>query len=154
MYYQSNWICACSCLFCSVIVCLYICVCACLLQNNMRMYNQINIHGSEVHCGSAFEPGGSGLPYYCTPPVRVPAVLCALAVWRLSTKKNSRDRRINYVKGGPEPSKKIIRKVLSPVGRFHFCIIPVPKQIWPCHPTWYISWAGWSVQKCQKISGC
>jgi len=24
------------------------------------------------------------------------------------------------VKGGPEPSKKIIQKVLSPIGRFHF----------------------------------
>jgi len=48
---------------------------------------QINIHRSEVHCGSAFEPGGSGLPYYCTPPVCVPAVLGALGVWRLSKKK-------------------------------------------------------------------
>jgi len=77
-------------MFCSVINCLYICVCACLLQNNMRMYIQINIHRSKVLCGSAFEPGGSGLPYYCTPPVCVPAVLGALAVWRLSTaqKKN------------------------------------------------------------------
>jgi len=27
---------------------------------------QINIQRSEVHCGSAFEPGASGLPYYCT----------------------------------------------------------------------------------------
>ena len=24
------------------------------------------IHVSKVHCGSAFEPGASGLPYYCT----------------------------------------------------------------------------------------
>jgi len=35
----------------------------------------------KVHCGSAFEPGASGLPYYCTPPVYVPVVLGALAVW-------------------------------------------------------------------------
>jgi len=34
---------------------------------------------SYVHCGSAFEPGASGLPYYCTPPVRVPVVIGALA---------------------------------------------------------------------------
>jgi len=34
-----------------------------------------------VHCGSAFEPGASGLPYYCTPPVCVLAVSGALAVW-------------------------------------------------------------------------
>ena len=80
-------ICACSRVFCSVIVCLNICVCAYLLQNNIRMYNEINIHRSEVYCGSAFEPGSSGLPYYCTPPVCVPAVLGALAVWRLSTNK-------------------------------------------------------------------
>jgi len=49
-----------------------------------KRIRQINIHRAEVHCGSAFEQGGSGLPYYCTPPVRVPDVLCALAVWRLS----------------------------------------------------------------------
>jgi len=36
----------------------------------------------EVHCGSAFEPGTSGLPYSCTPPVCVPDVLGALVVWR------------------------------------------------------------------------
>jgi len=48
---------------------------------------QINIHRSEVYCGRAFEPGGSGLPYYCTPPVCVPAVLGAPAVWRFSKKK-------------------------------------------------------------------
>jgi len=48
---------------------------------------QINIHRSEVHCGSVFEPGGSSLPYYCTPPVCVPDVFGALAVWRLSKKK-------------------------------------------------------------------
>ena len=28
----------------------------------------------------AFEPGDSGLPYYCTPPVCVPDVIGALAV--------------------------------------------------------------------------
>jgi len=35
-----------------------------------------------MNCGSAFEPGASGLPYYCTPPVCVPDVIGALAVWR------------------------------------------------------------------------
>jgi len=43
---------------------------------------------SMVHCGSAFKPGASWLPYYCTPPVCVPAVLGARAVWRQNTKKN------------------------------------------------------------------
>jgi len=46
---------------------------------------QINIHRSEVRCGSAFEP----LPYYCTPPVCVPAVPGALVVWRLSKKNEN-----------------------------------------------------------------
>ena len=36
----------------------------------------------EVHCRSAFEPGASGLPYYCTPPVCIPDVLGALIVWQ------------------------------------------------------------------------
>jgi len=44
-------------------------------QITCECIRQINIHRSEVHCGSAFEPGGSGLPYYCTPPLCVPAVL-------------------------------------------------------------------------------
>ena len=40
-----------------------------------------------VHCGSVFEPGASWLPYYCTPPVCIPDVLGALAVWRFQKKK-------------------------------------------------------------------
>ena len=40
----------------------------------------------KVHCGSAFEPAASGLPHYCTQPVRVPDVIGALAVWRQNTK--------------------------------------------------------------------
>ena len=31
-----------------------------------------------MNCGSAFEPGASGLPYYCTPPVTTPAVIGAV----------------------------------------------------------------------------
>ena len=49
--------------------------------------SQNNIHVSKVHCGSAFEPGASGLPYYCTPPITVPAVNGARAVWWQNTKK-------------------------------------------------------------------
>ena len=44
------------------IVCLCICVCECLLQNN----NHKTKHNNNTDCGSAFEPGASGLPYYCT----------------------------------------------------------------------------------------
>ena len=39
--------------------------------------------------GSAFEPGASGLPYYCTPPVSVPDVIGALTVWRQTHKKKT-----------------------------------------------------------------
>ena len=44
------------------IVCLYTCVCECLSQNN----NHKAKHKSNNSCGSAFELGASGLPYYCT----------------------------------------------------------------------------------------
>jgi len=71
-------------LVCLYVVCLYAHV---YFKTICKCIHQINIHRSEVHCGSAFEPGGSSLPYYCTPPVCVPAVLGALAVWRLSKTK-------------------------------------------------------------------
>jgi len=43
------------------IVCLCIGVCACPLQNN----NETTKHRNNTNCGSAFEPGACGLPYYC-----------------------------------------------------------------------------------------
>ena len=48
----------------------------------------------KVHCGSAFEPGASGLPYHCTPPVCVPALLGALAVWRHNKKKQKKSKSL------------------------------------------------------------
>jgi len=39
-----------------------------------------------VHCGSAFEPGASRLPYY-TSPMTAPDVISARAVWQQNTKK-------------------------------------------------------------------
>ena len=39
-----------------------------------------NIHVSKVHCGSAFEPGASGLPYYCTS-----ICVCSWCTWRASS---------------------------------------------------------------------
>ena len=48
---------------------------------------------SMFHCGSAFEPGTSGLPYYCAPPVCVPAVIGALAVWRQNNNKKKSNHR-------------------------------------------------------------
>ena len=41
----------------------------------------------KIQCGSALGPGASGLPYYFTPPVTVPDVIGALAVWRHNAKK-------------------------------------------------------------------
>jgi len=52
---------------------------------------------SMVYCG-AFEPGASGLPYYCTPPVCVPAVLGALAVWR-HNKQNKKCGWVFFISG-------------------------------------------------------
>jgi len=44
------------------IVCLCICICERLIQNN----NHKTKHKNNTNCGSAFEPGASGPPYYCT----------------------------------------------------------------------------------------
>jgi len=49
---------------------------------------QTHIHVCRVHCGSAFEPGASGLPYYFTPLLCVPDAIGALAVWRQKKTKN------------------------------------------------------------------
>ena len=56
---QSSIVYACFVLF---VVCLYICICDCVLSNN----NYKTKHKNNTKCGSAFEPGASGLPYYCT----------------------------------------------------------------------------------------
>ena len=50
----------------------------------------MNILMSGVHYGSAFEPGGSGLPYYCTPPVCVSTVLDALECGGFKPKKKKK----------------------------------------------------------------
>ena len=49
---------------------------------------QNNIHASQVHCGSAFGPGTSGLPYYCAPLVCVLTGLGGFAVWRFYKQTN------------------------------------------------------------------
>ena len=54
---------------------------------------------------SAFEPGTSGLPYYCTPPVCVPDVIGGLALWRHNNnKKKKRHFARRLVLGGGVPS--------------------------------------------------
>jgi len=59
---------------------------------NVYFKTTITKHKNNTNCGSAFEPGACGLPYYCTSPVLVPAVLSALAVWIQHQKKTKRDR--------------------------------------------------------------
>jgi len=56
---------------------------------------------SMVHCGSAFEPGASGLPCYFTPPVYVPAVIGALAVWRQNIEGKKKSDRGEDHSGAP-----------------------------------------------------
>ena len=53
---------------------------------NVYVKSYSYVRGPLRECRS-IQPGGSGLPYYCTPPVCVPAVLDALVVKRLSTTK-------------------------------------------------------------------
>ena len=53
---------------------------------------------SRVHCESALVPGTSGLPYYCSPLVCIPAVLGGLAVWEKS-----------------QPSVRAQRSVVQPI---------------------------------------
>jgi len=43
------------------------------LHTNASLQNHIHASRVRVHCGSAFESGAYGLPYYCTPPVCIPA---------------------------------------------------------------------------------
>ena len=82
--------------FVLLFVCLCICVCECLPHNN----HQTN-HKNNSTCGSAYEPGGSGLPCYCAPPACVPAVLGALAVWQFSTKKIKKRERTSLKRTTP-----------------------------------------------------
>jgi len=52
----------------------------------------------KVDFGSAFEPGTSGLPYCCTPPVCVPAEIGELPVWRHNQKKKKMNACVNLLK--------------------------------------------------------
>jgi len=75
---------------------------------NIQIYSlQYEIRVSKVHCGSDFEPGDSGLPYYCTAPVCVPDVIGALGVWWHNNKKTKTQSMTGpYLLGGIEPNKR------------------------------------------------
>jgi len=53
---------------------------------------QNNIHVSKVHCGSAIEPGASGLPYYC-------ASICVRSCcnWRTSYVDLKPQKRLDWL---------------------------------------------------------
>jgi len=60
---------------------------------------------SMVHCGRAFKPGASGLPYYCKPPVCVPDVIDALAMWRQNTPKKESPTQMREAKNKKKTKK-------------------------------------------------
>jgi len=60
---------------------------------------QNTMHVSKVHCWSAFEPGASRLPYYCTPPVCVPAVLgCVVAKQKQKKVQTNKEVRVLHLR--------------------------------------------------------
>jgi len=75
-----SWVCdvhpSCVCMDLCFLLFLFVCLHVCAYAFKFK-----------IHCGSAFEPGASGLHHYCTSPVCVPDVIGALAVWRQNTNK-------------------------------------------------------------------
>ena len=71
---------------CSFVCVLFIHV-ACLRMCVLFYFSFVTLHVCahafkfKVHCGSAFEPGASGLLNYCTPPVCVPVIIGGLTGW-------------------------------------------------------------------------
>ena len=88
--------CLCMCvLFYLSFVCLYVCTYAVKFK---------------VHGGSAFEPGTSRLPYYCTPPVCVHAVIGGLTVWRHNKTKHKTKTQYGYRCAVSKKERKKIRE--------------------------------------------
>ena len=71
------------------LVCLYICVCV-----------RLQVQGPLRECRS-IRPGASGLSYYCTPLVCIPAVFGLLAVWRHSKPGGPKNK--NHPKTNQKP---------------------------------------------------
>jgi len=57
-----------------------VCGCVFCCISLLFVYMCVRMPSSPRSIAGALRPGASGLPYYCTPPVCVPAVLGALAV--------------------------------------------------------------------------
>jgi len=79
----------------------------------------------KVHCGSALRPDASGLPFYCTPLVCVPAVLGGLNVWLvclfvcggITTQKNPKKLKKRKESKEKKDSHPIWRSTILPTHR-------------------------------------
>jgi len=118
------------CMMFNHVACLWMCVLFCL--SFVWLHVCAYVSKFKVHYGSAFEPGASGLPYYCTPLVCIPAVPSAIAVWQHNQKKNWNTGRKN---------KKVKlwllwEKVTCPSQKFRewkpnlAFFWPIPKVLW------------------------
>ena len=86
------------------VLCFFMCILFYVFFIWLHVY-AFAIH-SMVHYGSAFQPGASGLPYYCasTWARSFPAVLGALAVW-------IQNQKTNQVWVSPPEKKERMRRV-------------------------------------------
>jgi len=84
------------------------------------------IQTCEMDCGSAFEPGASRLPYYCTPPVCVPDVNGALAVVR----QNTKNKKEGNTDDGEEASLPSSPTAASGSQRCVACLVLILRD-WP-----------------------
>ena len=77
---------------------------SCTIRVEISVIN--NAFEFKVHCGRAFELVASGLPYYCTPPVCVPDVIGALAVWwqNITNKGPHSGGRTDFTDGDLSPN--------------------------------------------------
>ena len=85
----------------------------------------------KVHCRCAFESGASRLHYFYTPPVCVPNVIGALAVCRQNNQKKM--FQTECLTGGPESSKKNIRRFLFPICWFQFFQLQMQLEYYLCN---------------------
>ena len=105
-----------------------------------------------MDCGSAFEPGASRLPYYCTPPVCVPDVIGALAVVWQNTKKQKEDNTDD----GEEASLPSSPTAALGSQRCVACLVLIPLdrplRSQHCRPSWPATEGAASTSGKTKIS--
>jgi len=106
----------------------------CVLFYLSFVYLNVYAYASEfkVYFGSSFEPGAFGLPYYRTPPVCVPAVLGARAVWRHNTKKKKDEDEKKQAGerrfcGAPNRKNRILPRTLLEICK----VLVEERPLWP-----------------------